>query len=49
MLDLKNGMKRYMDFYNKERYHQSLDYETPDEVYYSGFRVVADSGLPLSA
>ena len=49
MHDLKNGVKRYMDFYNKERYHQSLDYATPDEVYYSGLQVVADSELALSA
>jgi putative transposase len=31
---LHNGLKNYFDFYNNERYHQSLDYKTPSEMYY---------------
>jgi putative transposase len=27
------GLKRYFQFYNKERLHQSLNYKTPEEVY----------------
>lgn len=27
------GLKRYFLFYNAERQHQSLDYQTPKEVY----------------
>jgi len=37
MTDLKEGVKRYMLFYNSERFHQSLDYATPDEMYYAAF------------
>ena len=37
MIDLKEGIKRYMKFYNTERFHQSLDYATPDEMYYAAF------------
>lgn len=32
--DLKDGISKYMKFYNTERFHQSLEYKTPDEVYY---------------
>jgi putative transposase len=31
--ELKLGLTAYFRFYNTERYHQSLDYRTPDEVY----------------
>ena len=34
---LKEGVDRYMDFYNSERFHESLDYETPDRRYGSKF------------
>ena len=32
--ELKDGISKYMKFYNTERFHQSLEYKTPDEVYY---------------
>ena len=32
--ELKGGVKSYFEFFNTERYHQSLEYATPDEVYY---------------
>lgn len=32
-LDLYEGLKKYFEFYNNERYHQSLDYKTPAELY----------------
>ncbi len=28
------GVDRYFNFYNSERFHQSLNYETPDEIYF---------------
>lgn len=37
MDELKSGVKKYFNFYNKERFHQSLEYATPDEIYYSVF------------
>ena len=37
MAELKKGIKNYMNFYNSERFHQSLDYETPNDIYYSIF------------
>ena len=33
--ELKGGVKSYFEFFNAERYHQSLEYATPDEMYYS--------------
>ena len=32
--DLKNGLRDWFTFYNRERSHQALDNMTPDEVYY---------------
>ena len=33
MEDVKRALKRYFNFYNTERFHQSLEYSTPDEIY----------------
>jgi len=38
MAELKEGIKKYIGFYNSERFHQSLAYGTPDEIYYSKFK-----------
>jgi putative transposase len=32
--ELKESLKKYIDFYNQERYHQSLRYLTPATVYF---------------
>lgn len=40
MTDAKDGLRKYFNFYNTERIHQSLDYQTPWEVY-SGLKFVA--------
>jgi len=32
--DLHNGLRKWFDFYNRERFHQSLENLTPDEVYF---------------
>ena len=39
MTELKEGIIRYMGFYNSERFHQSLEYETLDTIYYSRFPI----------
>ena len=38
MNELKEGIKKYFKFYNTERFHQSLEYLTPDEMYNSVFK-----------
>jgi hypothetical protein len=30
---LQKSLEKYFDFYNQERFHQSLSYQTPDKVY----------------
>lgn len=34
--EAREGIREYMNIYNSERLHSSLDYKTPDEVYYKG-------------
>lgn len=33
--DLREGVTQYFNFYNTRRFHQSLEYRTPDEMYES--------------
>jgi len=35
--EAEQDIAAYFEFYNKERPHQSLDYQTPAEVYFDGF------------
>ncbi len=32
--ETEEGLGQYFDFYNTERFHQALDYKTPEKVYY---------------
>lgn len=34
-IEAKEGLRNYFPFYNNERYHQSLEYKTPQEVHYN--------------
>jgi len=49
MIELKDGIKRYMEFYNKKRFHQGLDYLTPEEKYFSMFQKRTQVGVRKSA
>ena len=33
--EARQALTRYFTFYNQERLHQALDYQTPAEVYFS--------------
>ncbi len=35
MKELKAGVTSYFNFYNTKRFHQSLDYKVPGEMYES--------------
>jgi len=37
--DTRIGITKYFNFFNNERLHQSLDYNTPSSVYFSNFAV----------
>lgn len=37
LCELKTGLTRYFRFYNSERFHESLGYETPDAIYAGKF------------
>jgi len=34
VVDCIAGVEKYFEFYNAERFHQSLEYRTPDEIYF---------------
>jgi putative transposase len=34
--EVREGLEQFFNFYNHERFHQSLDYKTPAQVYFSG-------------
>lgn len=36
--DAREGLGKFFAFYNTERFHQSLDYKTPAQVYWQGSR-----------
>jgi len=46
MQDLQKGVERYFQFYNNERFHQALNYRTPEEMHRS---FVQENPLPLAA
>ena len=39
--EVKQGIKRYCEFYNSRRHHSSLGYATPDQVYFQALQSAA--------
>jgi putative transposase len=42
--EAEESLKRYFNFYNYERPHQSLRYQTPFEVYQNGLKTKENKG-----
>lgn len=40
MKECKEGIKRYFEFYNRQRWHQGIGYRTPNEVYFEGLKLI---------
>jgi putative transposase len=38
--EVRQNIRKYIIFYNQERPHQSLNYQTPDEVYFAREKTV---------
>ena len=45
--DLNRAIERYMNLYNKRRLHSTIDYKTPDEVYYQAVNNLNSKGEKL--
>lgn len=43
--EARHGLKGYFEFYNRERLHQSLNYQTPEAVYRQGLKQAAVTTL----
>jgi putative transposase len=43
--EARQGLKSYFEFYNRERLHQSLNYQTPEAVYRQGQKTAAETTL----
>jgi putative transposase len=39
MQEARQNLHSYFTFHNQTRFHQSLDYQTPDMVYFGRFEV----------
>jgi hypothetical protein len=44
--EAKAGIGAWLDFYNRERQHQSLGYRTPRQIYEQGLGICGRSALP---
>ena len=45
VIEAKQGLRDYFEFYNRERLHQSLGYQTPEAVYRQGQKPAAETTL----
>lgn len=48
MTELSNGLDTFIEFFNNKRLHQSLDYQTPNEVYEQGCFPVRESDKQIA-
>ena len=44
---LNRAIEKYMDSYNKRRLHSTIDYKTPNEVYYQAANNINAKGAEL--
>ncbi len=40
--DLRQGLRFWVEWYNRERPHQGLGYRTPDEMYYGELKALPE-------
>jgi putative transposase len=45
VVEAKQGLRNYFEFYNRERLHQSLGYQTPEAVYRQGQKPAVETTL----
>jgi putative transposase len=45
VVEAKQGLRNYFEFYNQQRLHQSLGYKTPEAVYRQGQKIAAETTL----
>ncbi len=38
-MSLKDDVKEYIEFYNNKRFHETLDYKKPMNVYYDSLKI----------
>ncbi|MHC1692489.1 MAG: transposase [Sphaerochaetaceae bacterium] len=48
MTELSNGLGAFVQFFNQERLHQGLGYQTPDEVYESGCFPIRENDIQVA-
>jgi putative transposase len=41
--EARSGISRYLEFYNHQRLHQSLDYQTPAEVHFGSGQQISEN------
>ncbi|PIQ25637.1 hypothetical protein COW36_21585 [bacterium (Candidatus Blackallbacteria) CG17_big_fil_post_rev_8_21_14_2_50_48_46] len=48
VLELQVGIKHYVQFYNQRRYHQALNYKTPNQVFYADCNTFSGQGVNVA-
>jgi putative transposase len=45
--EARTGINEYIEIYNSERLHSTLNYKTPDEIYYQGINNKSDNAKKM--